>query len=160
MAAYSSWDQVFADARKGKLSWEPTTPGPLDPRPQRGGLRLFLAAHLSDTDAASKVQELLGIVATTEPNEDWVKGGWLTVDAQGKVQLNLPSLPGTIPQVPGLDVAGKIAQYLKQIGLTDGRMWRSLGWIVLGLVLMFAGVLLLLRKPIAATAGVAAKAAL
>jgi hypothetical protein len=31
--------------------------------------------------------------------------------------------------------------------LTDGKMWRSLGWIVLGLVLLFMGVSLWLKLP-------------
>lgn len=30
--------------------------------------------------------------------------------------------------------------------LTDGAMWRSLGWLALGLVLMIVGILMLLRK--------------
>ncbi len=30
--------------------------------------------------------------------------------------------------------------------LADGKMWRSLGWIVLGVILMFTGLMLWLRK--------------
>lgn len=46
--------------------------------------------------------------------------------------------------------------------MTDGRMWRSLAWILLGLVLMVNGILLWLRVPqrAAGIAGAAAEAAI
>ena len=31
-------------------------------------------------------------------------------------------------------------------GLTDGKLWRSLGWLLLGIVLMLLGVVLLARE--------------
>ena len=38
-------------------------------------------------------------------------------------------------------------------GLTDGKMWRSLGWIVLGIVLMLLGVILWIGPKAAIPAG-------
>lgn len=43
--------------------------------------------------------------------------------------------------------------------VTDGKMWRSLGWILLGLVCLNWGVVLLLREPIEKGIGAAAKVA-
>jgi hypothetical protein len=53
----------------------------------------------------------------------------------------------------GIDVAVRFFQVL-----TDGAMWRSLGWLTLGLVLFGLGLALLLRKPIEEAVGTAAKA--
>lgn len=45
----------------------------------------------------------------------------------------------TVPSIPGL---GGLVTVIEGIwaGLTDGKMWRSLGWILLGIVLMLLGV--------------------
>jgi hypothetical protein len=53
----------------------------------------------------------------------------------------------------GVDVAVRFFQVL-----TDGAMWRSLGWLLLGLVLFGLGLTLLLREPIERAAGTVAKA--
>jgi uncharacterized BrkB/YihY/UPF0761 family membrane protein len=37
--------------------------------------------------------------------------------------------------------------------LTNGKMWRSLAWLLLGVMLMLVGIVLLLRKPIEGVAG-------
>jgi hypothetical protein len=42
--------------------------------------------------------------------------------------------------------------------LTDWRIWASLGWILLGVALMFLGLLLWMRRPIESAIGTAAKA--
>jgi len=64
--------------------------------------------------------------------------------------------------VAALSGADKVAGTMAAIArvLFDGKTWRSVGWIMLGLLLLLAGVLLLLRKPIEGAAGTAAKAAL
>ena len=43
---------------------------------------------------------------------------------------------------------------------TDGKMWRSLGWVALGILLMIAGVALLLKNSISTEVGSIAKEAL
>lgn len=53
----------------------------------------------------------------------------------------------------GIDVAVRFFQVL-----TDGAMWRSLAWLVLGIVLFGVGLALLLRAPIERAAGDVAKA--
>lgn len=64
--------------------------------------------------------------------------------------------------VAGLSGADRVAGTMTAIAraLMDGKMWRSVGWILLGLLLLLGGVLILMRKPIEAAAGTAAKAAL
>ncbi len=57
--------------------------------------------------------------------------------------------------VPGL--AG-ISAFLEH--LSDGAMWRSIGWIALGVVLLMLGLMLWLRKPAAELAGAALKGGL
>ena len=43
--------------------------------------------------------------------------------------------------------------------LSDGKMWRSLGWLLLGILLMIAGVALLLKRSVTTEIGSIAKAA-
>jgi hypothetical protein len=43
--------------------------------------------------------------------------------------LSIPGLSGLVTVIEGI-----------WAGLTDGKMWRSLGWIILGIVLMLLGV--------------------
>jgi hypothetical protein len=43
--------------------------------------------------------------------------------------------------------------------LTDVRMWRSLGWIALGILVFIVGLIIWLRKPIEQAVGTVAKAA-
>lgn len=75
----------------------------------------------------------------------------------------LDLLLAPVKALQGADrVAATIAAIAK--ALTDGKMWRSLGWLVLGLVLMGIGLWLLLRPHVSKAAGqagdVAALAAL
>jgi hypothetical protein len=44
------------------------------------------------------------------------------------------------------DVAHALAAFYDKV--TDGKMWRSLGWVALGLVLMITGIALLLRRTV------------
>jgi hypothetical protein len=53
----------------------------------------------------------------------------------------------------GIDVAVRFFQVL-----TDGAMWRSLAWLLLGLLLFGFGLALLLRKPLEEAVGTAVKA--
>lgn len=43
-----------------------------------------------------------------------------------------------IPVLSGIDELGAVAESFYDV-ITDGKMWRSLGWIVLGIVLIVAG---------------------
>lgn len=66
-------------------------------------------------------------------------------------------LMSPVSALSGVDkLAGTIGAVAR--ALFDGKMWRSLGWLLLGLVFIWMGVLLLLRKPIEAGAATAAKA--
>lgn len=53
----------------------------------------------------------------------------------------------------GIDVAARFFEVL-----TDGAMWRSLAWLILGLLLFGLGLALLLRAPLERAAGSVAKA--
>ena len=55
------------------------------------------------------------------------------------------------------DVGATLAAFFGTI--TDGKMWRSLGWILLGIICLNWGVILLLREPIEKGVGTIAKAA-
>ena len=50
----------------------------------------------------------------------------------------------TVPNISFSGFFGPLVTALEAIwaGATDGKFWRSLGWIILGIVLMLAGVLL------------------
>lgn len=64
--------------------------------------------------------------------------------------------------IPGLSGAERVAGVLAAIGeaVTDGKMWRSLGWLALGLALMGIGLMLWLHKPIENAIGTIGGAAL
>jgi hypothetical protein len=57
----------------------------------------------------------------------------------------------------GLGFLTPVAAFLSD--LTDIRLWRSIGWIGLGLALLVLGLVIWLRKPIESAVGTAAKAA-
>lgn len=52
--------------------------------------------------------------------------------------------------IPGLSGVDRFAAvFTATVGtLTDGKMWRSLGWLLLGLVLIIIGILWLMRGPL------------
>lgn len=53
-------------------------------------------------------------------------------------------LTGLLPGIGQLsDVGAALVGFFTTV--TDGKMWRSLGWLVLGVILIFAGGALMLR---------------
>jgi len=63
-----------------------------------------------------------------------------------------------LASVTGVDrLAGVVAAGVGIV--TDGKMWRSLGWIILGVVLIVLGLVWLFRREIGGAAATAAKAA-
>ena len=84
--------------------------------------------------------------------------------AQASNQPSLSNVPGVSTVTSGLSGLGDIAAAVKSFysAVTDGKMWRSALWVMLGAVLMLAGILLWLRIPQrAATVGAtAARAAI
>lgn len=68
------------------------------------------------------------------------------------------AITGLVSSVGPLSGPLKLAGGILE-ALVNYRMWRSLGWLLLGLVLLTMGFLLLNRKGIEGAAGTAAKAA-
>jgi hypothetical protein len=89
---------------------------------------------LADARAAFKT----GATPTASP----IPG--VKINPDGSVSLNNP--------LSGLE---SIARILGALGraVTDGKMWRSLGWIVLGFIVFGFGLTLWLRKPIESAVG-------
>lgn len=75
--------------------------------------------------------------------------------AKSFAQEQTSILNGQLPS-PMAGIAGALEAFYH--AATDGKMWRSLGWLILGLVLFLVGVALWLRIPQKA-AGVGAAAA-
>lgn len=74
---------------------------------------------------------------------------------------NVPGVGGAVSAAEsGLSGIGDIAAAMKSFytAVTDGKMWRSVAWILLGLLLLVNGILLWLKIPQKA-AGVAGRAA-
>jgi hypothetical protein len=86
-----------------------------------------------------------------------IAGAGAGLSAAGGV--GLPTIPGADASNP-LQGLGDVAAALKAFytAVTDGKMWRSIAWIVLGLILMVNGILLWLKIPQRA-AGIAGAAA-
>jgi len=55
------------------------------------------------------------------------------------------------------DVGASLGAFFGTI--TDGKLWRSVAWILLGVSLLSGGVILLMREPLEKAAGTVAKAA-
>lgn len=62
--------------------------------------------------------------------------------------------------ISGLSGVEKVAGVMAAIwtDLTDVHMWASLGWLVLGALLLMLGLLMWLRKPVEGAAGTVAAA--
>jgi hypothetical protein len=82
MKKYNSWGEVLADATLGKLEWSN--------KDASQGLYPFL---ITSKVTGAQVKTLLALVATTEPNQDWVKGNWLDVTNDGKLLMNPKGMP-------------------------------------------------------------------
>lgn len=109
----------------------------------------------------------------THPQDDPADVARRTIDALTNAKAQLGALPGTIGQVPNdlgqviqqfgtgtvkalsqfsvsnpLAWLGAIAHWIGEAvaHILDVHMWRSIGWIVLGVVLMVAGIILWLKK--------------
>jgi hypothetical protein len=70
---------------------------------------------------------------------DVIKGITGFLDLQGLTGMNAAQNPTVIPATANLPVVGTLEGIWNDV--TDGKMWRSLGWLLLGVVLMLAGVL-------------------
>jgi hypothetical protein len=91
--------------------------------------------------------------AITGGNSDVQQATGVTASTPGS---NVAALAGGASGIAS--AAGAIGSAEGEIGgiwadLTDGQMWRSLGWLVLGVMLTLLGIVLLLRKPIEGIAG-------
>ena len=67
-------------------------------------------------------------------------------DIAGVSNQGLPALAAAVPSIPDplTGIAGALEAFYQAV--TDGKMWRSLGWILLGILLMWFGTLLWLRR--------------
>jgi hypothetical protein len=82
----------------------------------------------------------------------------------GVINKGLPAAAAAVPSIPDplAGIAGALEAFFQ--ALTDGKMWRSLGWIILGIVLLILGVLLWIgpaaerRSPFGIAGGVARRA--
>lgn len=144
MASYSTWGQVTAAAGKGQLS------GPD-----------FIAAIMVIGPSPAQVQQVLSTVARTEPGQAWVAQHWVQV-VKGQIVIlpaHLPAVnaPGAAPGInsplpsvtsplAGLDEIGAVLKAAFN-AVTDLGMWRCVGLILLGGVLVLAGLRLWLGKP-------------
>lgn len=78
----------------------------------------------------------------------WWSDVVLAVESAMGGESNVTQTSGpAVASVPAGPLAGLVT-VIEGIwaGLTDGKMWRSLGWILLGVILMLSGALLLARQ--------------
>lgn len=105
----------------------------------------------SDADAAAFAASLASGQPTPSLHDiNWqIVGGPYPTEAAANaaipaIQKKHPA-PGALQQaVPALSGIEGLARIIGDIGraLTDGKMWRSLGWLLLGILLMFIGIAL------------------
>lgn len=114
------------------------------------------------TDAAAFAQSLSSGQPTPSLHDiNWqIVGGPYSTEKEATaaipaIQKSKPApgaLQQAIPQLSGLEGIARIfGDFFTAI--TNGKVWRSLGWLLLGLILIFAGLALWLKKPIANTVG-------
>ena len=121
------------------------------------GYQVFQAGSAADESALEKTP--VGGTVTLH-NIIWqVGGGPYNTQAEAQaavatIQKSNPA-PGALQQITGINpnVFSSVQNALTGFydKLTDGKMWRSLGWIILGVLLMFIGISLYLKKTIAST---------
>lgn len=80
--------------------------------------------------------------------------GVLTGGASTAVEAGAGAVSSEVTGIT--DTGAALGAFFKQ--LTDVYMWRSLAWLILGLILFGLGLVLLLRKPIEREVGTIAKA--
>jgi hypothetical protein len=109
--------------------------------------------------------------ALLHTGDDWHEYSSVA-DMNAAVQANGWPAPTTSPAtaagntaksaIPGLSGLTEVGHWLAVSvhALTDGQLWRSLGWLLLGVAMMILGVALLLRKSIETTIGTVARGAL
>jgi hypothetical protein len=132
----------------------PTGPGGKQKYPQWGVKEITQGSKYDIRKAGSDAEKQKDITAgylfwftSEQAAKDFVSG-----QEQGFFSGNLPN--------PLAGIAGALAAFYHAV--TDGKMWRSLAWILLGVALIITGIVLWMRIPqrAAGIAGAAAGAAL
>ena len=92
------------------------------------------------------VQEFIAVQAATKP-ANAIGGPYATQAEAEKAIIAHNSQPPKLPNpLSGIDRAGAVLEAFYK-NLTDGKMWRSLGWIALGIVLIIAGIMMWMKAP-------------
>lgn len=111
------------------------------------GTQAQAQARASQAAEVSSQQNLFGPYDTKADAQQAVQG-------KGANPVTAPT-PGGGPVLPNpfTDVAHALSAFYDV--LTNGKMWRSLGWLLLGVILMFSGIFMLIgkRSPAARLAG-------
>lgn len=119
----------------------------------------------NNTDAAAFAQSLSSGKPTPSLHDiNWqIVGGPYATESDANaaipgIQASKPA-PGALQQaVPALSGIEGVARIIGDFftALTDGKMWRSLGWLLLGIILTLAGAALWLKGSINPLAGLRA----
>lgn len=122
-------------ARDQALIWGPQP----NPPPQvTSPIRMFQAGPFATRANAQKYKDAIGTGKVLPP------GGTPIVGSSGRGTTQAVENANPLAGILGLSrIIGDIGR-----ALTDGKMWRSLGWVVLGIILILAGLALFLKKPI------------
>jgi hypothetical protein len=129
------------------------------------GYRVFQAG--SSTDATALSSAATSGQSVSLHNIIWtnVSGPYSSQSAAQaaltKVQATSPA-PGLLQQTTGINpnafssIQNALSAFYDKV--TDGKMWRSLGWIILGIFLLLIGLALLLRSKVESAVGQVARA--
>lgn len=137
---YKTYPEVLADAVAGKLEWGDNNKGT--------GLTGYFWGHGLDVP---QVRAILTAAKISEPNQDWVKGGWVQITTDGKDVIFDPKHgpqvidPSIVPPTPGIPKGfSSVTDFLNT--LASSNLWLRLAEFVIGGILLAVGANALIKQ--------------
>jgi hypothetical protein len=138
---YNTYAEVLADATAGVLEWGDNAKGT--------GLVGFFWGHGLDV---AQARAIIAAAHLSEPNQDWVKGGWLQVTLDGKNVIidpghaqQTPIDPSIIPPIPKVPKGfSSVTDFLNT--LASPNLWVRIAEFVVGAILLTVGANALIKQ--------------
>lgn len=108
-------------------------------------IKVVEGASREEINKKYKTDPLYGPFKTKEDADKFAKDHQLNGIFGGSLGGSQSNVIGDIGKITGIQQIGAAFESFYRI-LTDGKMWRSLGWIILGLIFIISGIFLWLKN--------------